>query len=96
MNIMITVGIFVAVVMFFRDQKGDSGRGIDGIFIPENIFHKILQAGTGDHEQVCCFRGFNLPYIQCVVVQAGNLLCYQTGHSQRCSLADPGGKFPYR
>ena len=65
----------------------------DGIGILENILHKFLQPCAGDDDDLCCFRGLYLPDIQRIIVEAGNLLRHQPGHSDGCALAEAGCKF---
>ena len=84
---------FVVIVRVTAFQQGNVFRGIHDLLVLQQILHKFLQPRAGDHHQLGAFHRFDLSYIQCVIVQAGNAFCHQLCHRQIRSLAQLQGKF---
>ena len=77
-------------------KKFNSLGPVNDGFAVQQIFHKVLQPGTGDNDDLRGFGGANLFDVQGIVVQAGYALRYQPGHGNSGTLAQPGGKFIHR
>jgi hypothetical protein len=84
--------VFVTVAAF---QKLNALGCIDQRAIQKNIAHKILQPGTGYHNEPGVFYGFDLIHIQRIIVKAGYAFADQAGHGKICAFAQRGGKLVY-
>ena len=90
-------GFLVMVVMMrFRSDKGNSFGSVNGRHFRQDILHKFLQTGTGDHHSLRSFRGLHLPDIQRIVMEAGDFLRYQPGNGKGRAFTKPGSEFIHR
>ena len=77
----------VMIMGIFRTKQFNAAGCINGSRVCQQILHKFLQTGTGDHDQFGSFRSLDLTHIQGVVMQTGDFLRNQPGYGKRSALA---------